>query len=106
MADEPAYNWYWDISRKLDTILTVLQSIVGKEKVMSVQLDTLTAQVQKNTDTEASAVLLIQGLAGQIAALKTDPVALQALADDLNTSAKALASAVTANTPPPASKKS
>jgi hypothetical protein len=62
-------------------------------------LDTLTAQVKANTDVEASAVLLIQGLAAKLEALKTDPVAIQALADELKTSAGTLADAEVANTP-------
>jgi hypothetical protein len=68
-------------------------------------LGPLTAQVTANTDVEGSAVTLINGLAAQIIALKNDPVALQALADKLKASADALATAVTANTPAPSSKK-
>ena len=63
-----------------------------------VDLAGLTAQVKANTDAEASAILLIQGLADQIAAAGTDPVALQALQDQLKASADALAAAVIANT--------
>ena len=59
----------------------------------------LTSQVAQNTQVEASAVTLIQGLAAQITANATDPAAIQALAAQLNTSAAALASAITANTP-------
>ena len=61
-------------------------------------LTALTAQVQANSDVEASAVLLIQGLADQIAAAGTDPAALQALQDQLKASADSLAAAVAANT--------
>ena len=66
---------------------------------MSAQLDALTAQVKANTDVEASAIVLIKGLADQIAAVKTDPVALQALSDSLKASAGTLSDAITANTP-------
>lgn len=68
-------------------------------------LAALQQQVQQSTTVEASAVTLIQGLAQQIAAAGTDPVALAALTTSLNTSATALAAAVAANTPaaPPAS---
>jgi hypothetical protein len=62
-------------------------------------LTTLTAQVTANTDVEASAVILINGLAAQLLAAKNDPVAIQALADKLNASAASLAAAITANTP-------
>jgi hypothetical protein len=69
------------------------------ERIMSAELDALTAQVQANTEVEASAVTLIQGLAAQIAANTTDPAALTALSEQLKTSADALAAAITANTP-------
>jgi hypothetical protein len=59
----------------------------------------LTTQVQANTDAEASAVTLIQGLAAQIAAVAGDGPAVTALAAKLKTSADALAAAVVANTP-------
>jgi len=67
---------------------------------MSAQLDALTAQVAATITIEQSAILLIQGLAAQIEALKTDPAALQALSDSLKGSADTLAAAVTANTTP------
>lgn len=71
-------------------------------------LAALQQQVQQNTTVEASAVTLIQGLAAQIAAAGTDPVALAALTSSLNASATSLAAAIAANTPaapatPPAS---
>jgi hypothetical protein len=58
----------------------------------------LTTQVQANTDAEASAVQLIQGLAVQIAAAAGDAPAVLALAAQLKTSADALGAAVVANT--------
>lgn len=65
---------------------------------MAADLTALTAQVTANTDVEASAVILINGLAAQLVAAKNDPVAIQALADKLKASADSLAAAVTANT--------
>lgn len=62
-------------------------------------LDALTAQVKANTDVEASAVVLIQGIAAQLAAAATDPVAVAALAAQLKGSADALSAAIVANTP-------
>lgn len=67
---------------------------------MSAELDALTAAVARDVEVETSAITLINGLAAQIVALKNDPVALQALADSLTTSADALAAAVAANTQP------
>lgn len=93
----------------LQYVIKTLARIEGKvdhllakgEQVMA-DLTALTTQVEQNTEVEASAVALIQGLAAQISALSTDPAALQALADQLNGSAADLAAAVAANTPPPA----
>lgn len=82
------------LARKIDYV--ILQGVF-----MGADLTVLSAQVQANTDVEASAVQLIEGLAAQIASLKNDPVALQALADKLKASSDALAAAVVANTPQP-----
>ncbi len=59
----------------------------------------LTAEVTRNTSVEQSALTLIQGLAAQLAAAGTDPVALKALQDQLTQNDDALAAAVAANTP-------
>ena len=61
------------------------------------QLDNLTQEVQRATAISTSAVTLIQGLAAKIEELKTDPAAIQALADELKGSSDALAAAVEAN---------
>ncbi len=88
----------------LNQILAKLSQLETKEVTMSVQLDTLAAQVAATTEVEKSAITLIQGLSAQIAALKDDPAKLQALADSLSASAADLSAAITANTPaaPPA----
>lgn len=65
---------------------------------MSAEFDALVAQVTANTDVEASAVALIQGIAAQLAASPT-PAQVSALSSQLKTSADALAGAITANTP-------
>jgi len=62
-------------------------------------LSALTAEVTRNTEVSASAITLLNGLAAQIEALKTDPAALQQLADQLRASSDSLAAAVVANTP-------
>ena len=61
-----------------------------------VDLTTLTAAVTKETSLGASAITLIDGLAAQIAALKT-PAAV-ALAAQVSKSSHVLASAMIANT--------
>lgn len=95
------YHHYYqmDLGIKLDEALHLLRAIKRQEEQMSVELDALTVQVTENTDVENSAILLLQGLAAQIAAIKDDPVKLAALATSLKASATALAEAITANTP-------
>jgi hypothetical protein len=63
----------------------------------------LTIQVQKTTDVEQSAIVLIQGIAQQLADAIAlgDPVKIQELQTQLATSADALAAAVVAGTTPP-----
>ena len=90
---------------KLDQILSLVQTLKGKEDQIIMDLKPLTAQVAQNTSLEASAVTLIQGIAAQLAADQNDPAAVAALSTQLNNSATALAAAITANTPaapPPA----
>lgn len=67
-------------------------------------LSTLTADVANETSIDNAAIALIQGLAAQITAAGTDPVALKALTDQMEANAAALSAAVAANTPaaPPA----
>ena len=68
---------------------------------MSAQLDALTAQVAQNTSVEQSAVVVIQGIAAQVAAAAAsgDTTALPTLVTQLNQSATVLAAAIAANTP-------
>ena len=73
-------------------------TIRGQKNIMAA-LDTLTAEVARNTTVEASALALIQGLAAQIKSAGTDPVALKAITDSLTANDDALAAAVAANTP-------
>jgi hypothetical protein len=80
---------------------SLLAALVQGEQLMSSQLDTLTAEVTQVETVDQSAIVLIKGLADQIAALKNDPAAIQALSDRLKASSEALAAAVTANTPTP-----
>ena len=83
----------------LSAISSKLDLLLKKEGTIMAQLDTLEAQVKANTDVEASAVTLIQGIAAALEAAKTDPVKVQALADALKASADNLSAAIVANTP-------
>lgn len=86
------------VAQALQPISSKLDEILRGERKMSAQLDALQAQVEQNTDLEASAVTLIEGLAAQIADAANDPVQIAALSAKLQTSATALAAAITANT--------
>lgn len=73
--------------------------IIKEMQNVSREMDHLAQEVAQAKSVMASATTLITTLAGQIRANATDPVALEALAADLDSSAAALASAVTENTP-------
>lgn len=86
--------------KHIERLLLALRKFERKGgKKMTKELDDLQTSVAHNTDVEESAITLIQGLAAQIAAAGTDPVALQALTDSLNAESEKLAAAVAANTP-------
>lgn len=93
----------WLNSKQLDRIeqkldMLTFRMVQGEKKIMA-DLTGLTAEVARNTTVEASALALIQGLAAQITAAGTDPVALKAITDQLTQNDNALATAVAANTP-------
>lgn len=98
-------KWIWGPSRlsrietKVDLILSQIKALQGMEEQEMADLTALTAQVTENTEVEASAITLLNQLSDLIRQNMTDPAALQALADQLNGSADALAAAIVANTP-------
>lgn len=92
-------RWIARVDHRLEDINNILRFMARKEIHMSQELDELTVQVQENTNLEASAIVLIQGLADQIIASKEDPIKIKALSDQLKASAFSLAAAITANTP-------
>lgn len=85
---------------RMAAVERILMLILSKGNAMSAQLDKLTTEVSETKTVVASAVTLIEGLAQQIRDLKDDPVALEALATELDATTNALAAAVAANTPP------
>jgi hypothetical protein len=82
----------------------VLFLLLHYEKRTMSAITDLQAVVTKEDNVIQAAIALINGFATQLAAAGTDPVALQALQDDIATHTQALANAVAANTPvaPPA----
>lgn len=87
--------------RKQDAMLATL---ITQGEIMSQEMDSLAAQVEQTLTVEQSAIVLIQGIAAQLADAAGDKAKSLELAAKLKTSADALAAAVTANTPaaPPA----
>jgi hypothetical protein len=88
-----------ETDKRLEEIILLLQVLRKQESKIMADLTALTAAVQRETDVEQSAVVLLQQLKSQLDAAGTDPVALKALSDQLGSNADALAAAVVANTP-------
>lgn len=86
-------------NHQLDRIEAGISTLINQGATMSAELDALQAEVERNTTVDGSVQTLLTGLSAQIAALKNDPVKLQALADQLKASNDATAAAVVANTP-------
>lgn len=84
--------------KRIEQKLNFLTFLFQLQGVMIMQeLDDLTAEVNDTDGVIQSAIVLIQGLAAKIAAAGTDPVALKALTDSLNSNKTALAAAIAAN---------
>lgn len=78
----------------------MLNRLLKQERDVMSALDDLQNQVRQNTDLEQSAIQLIQGIAQKLqeAVNNNDSAALNQLAQQLQSSAAALGSAITANT--------
>lgn len=95
------YNHYDEESRfLLHQILHRVNEILKKGGEIIMDLKVLEDQVRVNTEVNASAVILIQGIAAKLQETAGDPVKVQALADELRASAETLGAAVQANTLP------
>jgi len=99
-------SWFWksdptlpEVVRRLKVIEGLIRNLECKMTTLTEALAVLTAQVDENTSVNESAIILIQGLADQIASVATDPTQVVELAGRLKASAEALAAAVSANTP-------
>jgi hypothetical protein len=83
----------------LSTVV-ILAAILWSTFKMSAALDRLTASVQAEDTVIDSVLVLLAQLADEVRNLPADDSdALNALADDIDAKAQAIASAVTANTP-------
>lgn len=88
----------YDRLKRIDQKLDYIINLIRLEGVVFMkELDDLTAEVNDTDGVIQSAIVLIQGLAAKISAAGTDPVALKALTDSLNSNKSALAAAIAAN---------
>ena len=89
------------IEQKLQFIGDTLSTLASQGAIMAGELARLQTEVTEMSGAVDSAITLINGLAQQIRDLATDPAALNALADSLDSKANELAAAVVANSPTP-----
>jgi hypothetical protein len=93
-----------EIRETLRRLESILCSLTEKVTAMSAAQDAsflaMKNQVERSTSVVTSIKVLIDNLAQQIVANKTDPVAMQALADQLTADNDTLQGLVTANTGP------
>ena len=85
--------------RLLTKVLYNQYFIIQKLNQMANTLADLQAEVTAEDTVVDSAITLLNGLAAQVAALKPDQAAIDALAADVAAKTKALADAIVANTP-------
>jgi len=83
-----------EIMEMLDFIVESQSIAEERFEEMTAELDALKMVVARVESIEESAIVLIQGIAAQLEAIKDDPAAIAALAADLTASADALAIAV------------
>jgi hypothetical protein len=88
-----------ELKAKLDQILAIVQAVQTQGKQIMATLADVQAAVTAEDTVVDSAVVLIQGLAAQVAALQPNQAAIDALAADIKGKSDALAAAVAANTP-------
>lgn len=87
------------INHKLDIILKILQRMYQMEVHMTQELDSLEVAVAENESLDDSIVVLLNGIAAQLAAIKDDPKRIAALAASLVAKSQVLKDAILANTP-------
>lgn len=88
------------IEELLQQSLANEEKILGKEKNLMADLSRLQASVEASNAGIDSAIALLDGLKAAILAAGTDPVAIAALADEIDAKKAALAAAVVADALP------
>lgn len=89
------------VQRDRQDVTALTREIRQLGVTMSAELDRLTAEVSESRTVMSSAIVLLEKLATLIRDNASNPEALNALADDLDSQQSELAEAVTANTPTP-----
>ena len=87
------------VDQKLSTIIDLLEEVKKREVHIMATIQELEAQVAKNVEVSAAAVLLIQGFADRLEAAIIDPAKLEKLRSDLSSASTNLEAAVEANQP-------
>lgn len=87
------------VDAKLTEILEAIAALRTENGATMADLSRITSEVSEATTTMAGAAVLIRNLAAEIRANATDPVALEALATQLDGAETDLSSAVAENTP-------
>lgn len=87
------------ILERTQRAIELLDALTTQGVTLMSDLTSITNAVEAERGVVDSAITLLTQLAGEISALKNDPVALQALADQITTDTTDLANAVAANTP-------
>lgn len=87
------------VDQKLNQIIALLEEAQGKENKIMATIAELEQQIRESIAVEQSAVLLIQGFKARLEEAGVDPVKLDQLKADLDSSEQNLAAAVAANTP-------
>jgi|WetSurMetagenome_2_1015567.scaffolds.fasta_scaffold388542_1 hypothetical protein len=107
LDEEDEFRYKELVLLKLNKIINLLKLMYKEERKMSAELDALEIEVQETQDVEESAIVLLQGLAVQLADLAAqlaqegiDNEKVAALAAELDAKSNQLAAAVASYTPP------
>lgn len=87
------------VEQKVDNITALARAQLSEQFTMATSLDGIQAQVTNIESVDQSAVTLIEQLADLVRSTQPTQEAIDALANRLQASASALATAITANTP-------
>ena len=91
--------WLHNVPDESLSLMGALSKLSVQMEKLMIDLSTLQANVANESTVIDSAVVLLQGLAAQIAALAPTQAAIDALAADVAAKTQALADAVVADTP-------